>query len=446
MTELPVWDRESVCPVCLQRIPARLAADGDVVSLVKQCPEHGEFSTPVWRGEPVLDSWIRAKIPSRPKHPATDVDKGCPYDCGLCHDHRQHTCTAVIEITSRCNLGCPVCFASSGKDAGEDTPTETVQHMLESVMQASGTCNIQFSGGEPTVRDDLPELVTMAKDMGFPFVQVNTNGLRFAREPEFAQELAEAGLDSAFFQFDGTTDDIFEKLRGRKLLGEKLVALDRLIEAGIGVVLVPTVVPGVNEKNLGLILSLAACKSPGVRGVHFQPVSYFGRYPESPAPESRITLPEVMRLLEEQTGGQLRAADFVPPGCEHYQCSFHANYMVGEDGALKRISTGLSGCDCSPGKASDGADKAKGFVSRQWAAPEVQLLDKPQDDLDRFISRAKSHTLAVSAMAFQDAWTLDLDRLRGCCIHEVTRDGRLVPFCAFNLTSMDGRTLYRGRK
>ncbi len=442
------YERESVCPVCLKRIPARHEQQGDDVYLVKECPEHGEFRAVIWRSQPSLDLWRRDKIPSYPAQPATGRGDGCPFDCGLCPDHRQHTCTAVIEITERCNLHCPVCFAVAGeKEARPDRSVEEVREILAGVMRVSGKCNIQFSGGEPSVHPELCEMIRVAKEMGFPFVQLNTNGRRAALEPDFAVRLAEAGLDSAFFQFDGTRDDIYESLRGQRLLSEKQTALKRFIDAGIGVVLVPTVVPGVNADNVGDILRLAAENVPGVRGVHFQPVSYFGRYPAQPEDASRITLPEVMTALEIQTNGMVHAEDFLPPGCEHFQCSFHANYLVMEDGLLKRLSANRSGCGCKsePQVASKGADKAKGFVSRQWAAaPEpVALQDKPVDDLDRFLARASTHILAVSGMAFQDAWTMDLDRVKGCCIHIAGPGGKLVPFCAYNLSSMQGETLYR---
>jgi len=448
----------SVCPVCLRPIPAWHETVAGETFLVKTCPDHGEFRTVVWRGEPDFQQWSRTKIPSLPRHPFTRVDQGCPLDCGLCDAHRQHTCTALIEVTWRCDLGCPVCFASSGKAAPPDPTHAALGRLLDRVEEASGHCNIQLSGGEPTVRDDLPDLIRLAKSRGFPFVQLNTNGLRIGREPGYARTLAEAGLDSVFLQFDGTEDPIYSRLRGRPLLPVKLTALDALADAGIGIVLVPTVVPGLNDHNLGAIIRLAAERSPAVRGVHFQPVSYFGRYPEAPGDAARITLPEIMRGLVEQTGGAMRLNHFTPPGCEHSHCSFHANYVVGENGRLHRLGEG-GGCGCTPGAssrpaprpASEGADKSKAFVKRQGAAPEAeptqdrQLPMAPLDDLDRFLARAATHTLAVSAMAFQDCWTLDLERLKGCCIHEVSPDGRLIPFCAYNLTSMSGETLYRGK-
>lgn len=446
---------ESLCPVCLDKIHGTYEQAGKDVYLCKTCPEHGEFRTIAWRGGPDMGGWGRVKIPSRPEIPATDSGRGCPYDCGLCAEHNQHTCTAVVDVTSRCNLRCPTCFASAGEQSAPDPDLSHLRRMFESVKAASGTCNVQLSGGEPTVRDDLADIVRMIKDMGFPFVQVNTNGLRFAREAGFADRMAEAGLDSAFFQFDGLSDDIYMHTRGAALLDEKLAALDVLATAGIGVVLVPTVIPGINTHDLGSIIDLAISRSPAVRGVHFQPVSYFGRYDHTPADRERLTLPEVMTLLEQQTGGSITTNDFLPPGCEHSLCSFHANYVVWDDGRLQRVSAGRKCCGsdgCSdreseqpPILASEGADKAKRFVGRQWAAPHSVQIGQPQDDLDRFLMRAKTHMLAISAMAFQDAWTLDLDRLRGCCIHAVAPDGRLIPFCAYNLTAMDGSTLYRGK-
>ena len=162
----------------------------------------------------------------------------------------------------------------------------------------------------------LLDLVRRAKAAGFPFVQLNTNGLRLAAEPELADGLREAGLDSAFLQFDGADDSAHLVLRGRSLLEAKLRAVENLGRAGVGVVLVPTVVPGVNDDGLGDLLRLAVALSPAVRGIHFQPVSYFGRYPAPPRDADRITLPELMAGLEAQSGGLVRVRDFQPPGCE----------------------------------------------------------------------------------------------------------------------------------
>ncbi|MDY0227645.1 MAG: radical SAM protein [Desulfomicrobium apsheronum] len=442
---------ESVCPECLNRVIGELVQAGDVISLVKRCPEHGEYSTVVWRGKPAFSSWVRPKIPFG-GGVRESVGNGCPYDCGLCVRHAQRTCTALVEITSRCNLHCPVCFADSG-GANEDPDHDVLRRMFEQTMARTGGCNLQLSGGEPTVRDDLPDIVRLAKRAGFGFVQLNTNGLRLAEDPALAGKLAEAGLSSIFLQFDGVRDEVFRILRGRDLLETKKRAMDHAAGAGLGIVLVPTVARGVNVDQLWEIVRFGLERQPHVRGVHFQPMSYFGRFPADFSPK-HVTLPEVMTGLCEQSGGEIRAGDFLPPGCEHALCSFSGKFMTREDGVLMRMGSGT--CDCTPRPAEAGALKSIGVTARQWSAPvvpEAQPSDSsgtspdtsPDDDLDRFLARARTHSFTISGMAFQDAWTLNLDRLQGCCIHVAQPDGRLIPFCAFNLTSRDGRSLYRGR-
>ncbi len=447
---------ESVCPVCLNRIPANRVRRGTDVFLIKTCPDHGRFEALFWRGEPDIMSWSRPKIAHKPPT-QTSNGAACPFACGLCPEHNQRTCTALVEITARCNLGCPVCFASSGDKASKnsDPALETLRFQLEAAMRATGGCNLQLSGGEPTVRDDLPEIIAMAREVGFTFIQVNTNGLRMAQEPEYAMRLAEAGLSSAFFQFDGVNDAVYRIIRGRSLWAEKVQAVRRLIDAQVGVVLVPTLRRGVNDDQLGDILRFALDNMPGVRGVHFQPMSFFGRYPESPAVDARLTLPEIMAGLEVQTDGMVRAEHFVPPGCEHSLCSFSARFLQSLDGGLIRLGQAAS-CQCQTKEgqpeatpALEGALHSIASTARQWDAPQSPEgagdSARDEDPFTRFINRAATHSFTISAMAFQDAWTLDLERLRGCCIHVVAPDGRLVPFCAWNLSAMDGRTPHRER-
>ncbi len=432
---------ESLCPVCLKRLPAVRVLAGDTVFLVRECPEHGEFRVPVWRGTPELAGWQRPKTPSRPQRPQTAAERGCPYDCGLCPEHGQHTCTALVEVTWRCDLGCPVCFASSGAAAEADPPLAELAARLENLRRDAGACNIQISGGEPTLRLDLPEIVAAARAAGFVLLQVNTNGLRLAREPGYAESLARAGLDSVFLQFDGS-DAACAALRGRPLLAEKLRAVEACGRAGLGVVLVPTLVPGVNDAELGLILDLALERLPVVRGVHFQPAASFGRFPWSPE-VPRLTLPEVLSSLAAQSRGRLRAGDFHPPCCEHAMCSFSGQFVLDGD-RLTPVSRDEP-C-CGPLEAREGARRSRAVTARQWAAAgEDRPLAPDADDFQRFLARQSGRRrLSLSCMAFQDAWTLDLERVRGCCIHVAARDGRRIPFCLYNLTAADGRTLYRG--
>ena len=440
----------SVCPVCLRTINAQLRKKGDSVYLAKYCPEHGGFEAVVWRGTPHFADWSRPKIPSSPKFCFTRVDKGCPHDCGLCPEHGQHTCTALLEITQRCNLRCPICFADAGQYSDKDPDMERIGFWYDRVLQASGTCNIQLSGGEPTVRDDLPAIIAMGREKGFGFIQLNTNGLRLAREQGYAESLQRAGLSSVFLQFDGVDDAPYRTLRGAPLWGDKRRAVERCGEVGLGVVLVPTVKPGVNDHALGAILDFALEAGAHVRGVHFQPVSYFGRFDHPPKDEDRITLPEIMRGLEEQSRGLVSTTDFAPPGCEHSLCSFHGNYLRTADGTLMAMSQKRSCCaPPQPVVAAEGARKSIGYTARQWSSAAPCSCERPDagksHSLEHFADQARAWMFSVSAMAFQDAWNLNLDRLKGCCIHVVSPDGRLVPFCAYNLTAADGTPLYRGR-
>lgn len=431
----------SLCPHCLTRIPAERRLEGNDVILVKSCPEHGEFRTPVWRGEPALSGWSRPKKPvhSGTHHPAEA--SGCPFDCGICPSHRQQSCTVLIEVTSRCNLACPFCFAAAGAETGADPSLATIKEWYRTALEKSGPHNIiQLSGGEATTRTDLPEVIAMGRESGFPFIQLNSNGLRLAADPGYASELKRAGLFSVFLQFDGTEDSIYQAIRGRSLLAEKRAAIEQSAAAGLGVVLVPTLVPGINTDNVGAILKLALELAPAVRGVHFQPASYFGRHPGPPEAADRFTLPDLMRAIEEQTGGLMKREHFTPPGCEHPLCSFHGNFLRRPDGGLQPLSSHGKDC-CVP--ESEGTGRAVSYVAQQWSAPAAVAGCCDPNSLDAFLENHRTNTFAVSAMAFQDVWNLDLERVQECCIHVVAPDQRMIPFCLYNLTSAEGKPLYR---
>jgi uncharacterized radical SAM superfamily Fe-S cluster-containing enzyme len=186
-------DTESVCPVCLRTLPAQRVLEGDDIHLVKHCPEHGRFNTVVWRGHASYLRWqARGSRAATPPVTQTAVRHGCPHDCGLCPDHRQHSCCVLLEVTPRCNLRCPVCFAGSGAQ-GADPTLADIDSWLDRLRAHGSPVNIQLSGGEPTLRDDLPEIVRRTRARGFDFVQVNTNGIRLAKEAGYAQALAGPG-------------------------------------------------------------------------------------------------------------------------------------------------------------------------------------------------------------------------------------------------------------
>lgn len=417
----------SVCPVCLGTIDAEKAVAGDgYVHLIKTCPEHGFFDTLIW------EAGIVDYLKWGGTAPAAEPEDDCPRSCGLCAAHESEGCCVLLELTRRCDLRCPVCFASAGGEG--DLSLDEVTGLYDMLMARGGPYNIQLSGGEPTMRDDLPEIVRLGRERGFTFFQLNTNGLRLASEDGYAEKLREAGVSCAFLQFDGLRPETYKALRGRDILADKLRCIENCRAAGLPVVLVPTLVPGVNEDEIGAVLRFALDRGRGIRGVHFQPVSRFGRC-ELPELGTRLTIPRVLRDIEAQTEGLMRCEDFGGGGAESPWCSFHASYRRLPDGGLKALPRRESACCCK--KSSEARD----FVAGHWGAGEGPRED--EDGFDRFLREAVENSFTVSGMAFMDADSLELDRLRRCYISEADAVRGMVPFCAYNLTARDGRALYR---
>jgi len=302
----------TLCSKCEKLIDGKIIYNEKGVFIQKQCPVCGEQTE-------ILEEDYNYHL-LKPKYDKqgttstvqTKVDSGCPYDCGLCPSHDQHTCIGIIEITKRCNLNCEMCFAKSGE--GKDLSLEKINEMMDFYMNAeNGKAEIlQISGGEPTLHQDIIKIVQMARDKGFKYVMINTNGLRIAQDEEFVRELSEfKGGFEIYLQFDGLSDEIYEKLRLKKLLEIKKKAIANLSKYNIPTTLVATVENGVNDKALGEILSFGMNEN-GVRGVNFQPISYYGKA----APDThRITLSGVLGRIENQTNSMIKQSDFLPLPC-----------------------------------------------------------------------------------------------------------------------------------
>ena len=325
----------SLCPECFRRIKLEYVRSGNRVVQRKVCPEHGLFENVIWAGEPDFTEWTKMPKLSPPVTVMTGTSEGCPYDCGICPEHRQQACCVVIEVTGRCNQRCPVCYAASGDEENTgsggagDPSLEDLRSDLAFLREAGEErpFNLQFSGGEPTLRDDLPELLREASDMGFPYLQLNTNGRRLALEDGYAEKLKQAGLSSVFLQFDGLSDDVHLRLRGEALLGLKKKAIENCGAAGLAVVLVVTLASGVNDHQLGDLVDFVIQNLPVVRGLHIQPMSFFGRCPED-EPIGRLTLPQVLTELETQSSGAVPVSSLRPLATGHPLCSFHGRYYV----------------------------------------------------------------------------------------------------------------------
>ena len=307
----------SICATCYGRADAKILIEGDRVVMVKRCPEHG--TQRVLLADDV-EYWRRAreqflKPSERPLRFHTPVRFGCPYDCGLCTDHEQHSCVTLIEVCDHCNLECPVCYSSSGPQRREYRSLAEVERMLDVVVASEGEPDVvQISGGEPTLHPEFFEILDAARARPIRHLMVNTNGLRIAAEPDFAARLADymPGFE-VYLQFDSLAAEPLLRLRGQDLREVRRRALARLNEHGISTTLVVTVQRGLNEGEIGAIVDYAL-EQPAVRGVTFQPVQHAGRTPDFDPAQDRLTLTEVRRRLLEQTD-VFRPADVLPVPC-----------------------------------------------------------------------------------------------------------------------------------
>lgn len=438
MTEM-IHKTESLCPKCLQKIAAEYVLENGKVYYRKACPEHGEFKTLFWNDANMYAEWMDQSVHAEVQDRGRPEKKGCPSDCGLCDQHEGGTCTAVLEITYRCNMNCSICFADSNQENFEPD-IEKITKMYRAALASNPNCSVQLSGGEPTMRDDLPEIVRRGKELDILHLQINTNGIRIAEDIEYLRRLKEAGADLIYLQFDGTREDVYRKIRGRDMMEIKIKAIENCGKVGIGVLLVPVVIPSVNLDNLGDIYRFAKAHIPTVKGIHFQPVSYFGRFPwEVPEDADRCGLCDVIQTLVRQSDGELRTEHFVPRKRFDPHCAFSSTFFLAEDNRLMAISDYKQNADDT--EKTDFALKTNAFTIKRWRMNESGL-HQPQSELRKFTTRTLTHSFSITGMGFQDVWNIDINRLKGCCVHVVTSTGDLVPLCAFHLTSVQSERLY----
>ncbi|MCC6491731.1 MAG: radical SAM protein [Pirellulales bacterium] len=294
---------QSLCPACLRLVPAKIIERGGRIYFRKRCPEHGPREDFVCSD---ANWWDRTdySLPGKtPRRFGVEPVLGCPYDCGLCTEHEQHTCIGLLEINSACNLECPMCFASSGP-GGRHLSFEECRRAIDRLVEVEGQPEIlQISGGEPTIHPQLLDVWRHACDQPIDIVMINTNGVRLANDRALVEQLAERRRRTEIYlQFDGFADDGCRTLRGEPLVETKLRAIERLGEAGLRTTLVCTVQPGVNVHELGRIVQFGV-ERPWITGVSFQPAAYVGRHVLPDALERRVTFPDVIRGICEQSRG-----------------------------------------------------------------------------------------------------------------------------------------------
>jgi hypothetical protein len=472
---------ESVCPECMRLLPARLYEHEGQVRMEKTCPEHGRFEDIYW-GDARL--YLKAEEyhfgdGEGLSNPHTPAASECPNQCGLCQDHASNTALGNIDLTNRCNLRCPICFASSDAAGYVYEPTYAqVLGMLRAYrdMRPAAARAVQFSGGEPTLHPRFLDIMREARAMGFSHTQIATNGLRLAQEPDFARRCEDAGLHDIYLQFDGLTDAVYTQTRGRALWDLKQRAVENIMATDMKIVLVPTVVRGLNDDQVGDIVRYALERIETIAGISFQPVAFTGRIDAEERMRRRYTLTDLAHDVSRQAGIGDPHQDWYPLSCVqpftrlvaavrgepnivmscHPHCSLGTYLFVGTDGRAVPLPQffnlrGLLDDMWALARKREKSrfnffTKTQAFLAlhrhwRQEGAPAGMTfqgwLHSLNGMVDKNVGRGRAgkqtfRSLLVAGMHFMDRYNYETARTRRCVIHYADPDGRFYPFCTYN--------------
>jgi tetraether lipid synthase len=439
----------SICSTCYRKVEGKIVFEDGRVLLLKRCPEHGSERILIADD---IDYYRRCrevfiKPPEMPRAFNTPVQWGCPYDCGLCADHQQHSCLSLVEICDYCNLQCPVCYADSGPARQEFRSLEEIERMLDAVVRNEGEPDVvQISGGEPTLHPEFFRVLDMAKARPIRHLMVNTNGVRIARDPEFVDLLAAYMPDfEVYLQFDSFERDALVALRGADLRSVRERALEQLNQRGISTTLVVTLKKGLNDRELGRIIDFALTQKC-VRGVTFQPVQVAGRLENFDPATDRLTLTEVRRRILDQTS-VFRPEDIIPVPC--HPDSLAMAYALKIEGRVVPL-TGM----IDPEVLINGGSNTILYEQDQAVRDGVFKLfatnHSPESgartlrDLLCCLPRVSvpddlgyANIFRVLIVQFIDAYSFDVRSVKKTCIHIVHPDGRLIPFDTYNLFYRD---------
>ena len=473
-----IRETDSICPICLKRIKADIRDFGRQIIMEKQCQEHGFFSEILSDDAEYYKRLQRLdQIAENSVEKIKNKDKGCPYDCGLCQDHLTPSIFVNIDLTNRCNMNCPVCFASAGATKRIYEPSfENIKKILERMasIKPNPPFAVQFSGGEPTLRDDLPQIIETAKKLGISQIQIATNGKRFAKDPEFLEKVIKAGINTYYLQFDGLCPSSYKKFRGYDTFPEKKKAIENLRSLGeTSIVLVPTVSKGINDQELGELIYFGRDNFDVVRGINFQPLSFSGRASQEEIKKYRITITDLVKLIEAQTNGEIGKEDFypipfvvpvsmfveslkgisMPHFTTHPQCGV-ATYVFVESGKLIPITRFVDvegffeyikerneSIKCG-GKIRKGIEISRilkdmsSFIDKEKMPKDLNLLEITKGVLNgggkEYLAKLHHKSLFIGTMHFMDPFNFDLDRVKRCAIHYALPDGSFIPFCSYN--------------
>jgi len=423
----------SICTTCYRRIDAKIVFEENNVFMLKRCPTHG-FERVLISDD--VDYYRRCrevfiKPPEMPDRYNTPIKFGCPYDCGLCPDHEQHSCLSLLEICDACNLSCPICYAQSGTHRTEFKPLDQIKRMLDCIVTNESEPDVvQISGGEPTIHPQFFEVLDAAKRRPIRHLMVNTNGIRIAQDEAFAERLAAyMPKFELYLQFDSLRREPLLQLRGADLRSIRECALERLNKLGISTTLVVTVERGVNDDELGSIVDFAL-QQPCVRGVTFQPVQQAGRLLNYTSAEHRLTLSEVRRRILNQTT-HFKPEDLIPVPC--HPDSLAMGYALKLAGKVIRASL-----EQSPDLRNQ---VFKLFSTNHSPQSQASTLRELLCCLPQVLAPKNlgyDNLFRILIVQFIDAQTFDLRSIKKTCIHIAHPDGeRLIPFDTYNMFYRD---------
>lgn len=442
----------SLCPVCLKRVDAKIVFEGKNVFMLKNCTEHGFQKVLIATDSDYYKNIRNYNKPSEmPLKFNTSTHYGCPYDCGLCVDHEQHGCLTIVEITDRCNLTCPTCYAMSSPHYGRHRTVEEVERMLDAVVANEGEPDVvQISGGEPTIHPDFFAILDIAKTKPIKHLMVNTNGIRIAKDFDFAMRLAEYQPDfEIYLQFDSFKPAALQQLRGKDLTDVRQKALEHLNKLNLSTTLVVTLQKGVNDDEIGEIIDFAL-KQPCVRGVTFQPTQQAGRLDHFDPATDRLTLTDVRQKILDQTT-VFQPNDLLPVPCNPDALAM--GYALKLNGQVFPMTRYID-----PEALLNNSKNT--IVYEQDAALHQQMLDifstgisveKTEEKFRQLLcclpevhapGLTYNNLFRVIIMRFIDAWDFDVRAIKKSCVHIVHKDGRLIPFETMNLFYRDEKETY----
>ena len=438
----------SLCATCLAPVPTKILQQDGAVYFQKRCRSHGVQKVLVssdpdyWRAQ---TSWIKPS--DLPQTYQTRIAEGCPYDCGLCPDHEQHSCLAILEVNETCNLTCPVCFADSSPDRLGQRSFAECEAMLDALVASEGEPDLlQISGGEPTLHPQILDILRAAKARPIRHLMLNTNGLRIARDPAFVADLASLGPGfEVYLQFDSLSPEVLKTIRGADLTRIRQQALQNLEAAGISTTLVAVVKRGLNDHEVGAIIDHALGWSC-VRGVTFQPIQDAGRNQGFDPARDRTTLSDIRQAII-RSGGPFAAEDLIPLPCNPESICVAYGLRSG-----RRVApvTGMLPKDVLLQELPNTVtfERYPALRQRLFDFFSLTTVDQvvperletlfccfPELETPRDIGYKDLFRVAISE--FLDPHNFCISRVKRSCVHFLTPEGKIIPFDTYNLFYRD---------